>query len=375
MPCMLRSIESPDVQIREFGPDDQAAVLDCMQACFNFRPDAAAWRHLMLNNPVGPPIIMLALHCGLVVAQVAVLPRRIHAFGQIGIAGHSIDSMTRPEWRRRGLRRALATRARELGCQRGILATFGYSNRSSLSGILRHDERRLVGPLPVLVRPLRPCRTAASMVKRRWSDRLRGPGHDRESGDAIPDSSLAQVASWQPAVSPPAPWQRTSFTDGHTALFREAEGIAPIALVRDMDLLAWRYQTGKSHALYLQQDAILRDELVATIVIRFAYVAGIRLVMVMEWFWRRGCRESGEALLSSAVELAKITDAQGVAALAAPRSLQRGLLVRHGFLPVPAASFPKTTMLSVRLEDRTVDPSPWLDRANWYTTWGDGYIL
>ena len=111
----------PEVEFRSFVPDDEAAVLDCLRECFEFEPDTTAWRHLMFDNPAGAPIIVLALVGEEVVSHISVVPRRIRAFGQEGIAGQWTDSMTRPAWRRQGLRAKTGKRARELSRARGFL--------------------------------------------------------------------------------------------------------------------------------------------------------------------------------------------------------------------------------------------------------------
>ena len=65
----------------------------------------------------------------------------------------------------------------------------------------------------------------------------------------------------------------------------------------------------------------------------------------------------------------------GVAALAMPRTLQRRLLRRLGFISVPEFLFPKTTTLNIRPEKEGGEPARWLVASNWYLTWGDGFML
>src|SRR6185295_6384316 len=101
----------------------------------------ARWRHLYLDNPAGQPIIVLARAGTTVVGHVAVLPRRIRAFGEETVAGHSIDAGTHPAWRRRGIRRALGVEAKAIARARGFVATYGVSNEQATPAALKYDGR------------------------------------------------------------------------------------------------------------------------------------------------------------------------------------------------------------------------------------------
>lgn len=351
----------PSSEDLEIGPariGDERAILECMRVCFGIDRDLEAWRHLFVDNPAGEPILVLARDRGTVVSHVALLPRRIVAFGREGLAGHSIDAMTLPAWQRHGLNRTLAREARRLARERGFLITYGVSNEQSTHGILKYQDRLSVRPLPVMVRPVRSVRAAIALsvnaLHLLWTR--------SQSRSSAPHDEAAPLSGWS------AP----RFDERYSELFRAAESLPAIALVRDAAQLAWRYPPGSP---YLQRHVVAGDRLDACTVVRIASPFGFPLAFIMEWFWRSGQRDEGLRLLRETVRLARSAGAVGVAALAMPGTLSRRLLRRHGFLAVPDVLFPETALLSARPEEESGATARWLDPSHWYFTWGDGTVL
>jgi hypothetical protein len=161
------------------------------------------------------------------------------------------------------------------------------------------------------------------------------------------------------------------FDERHTQLFHAAEGLPPIAVIRDAAHLTWRYTTAPA-APYLQRDVPAGGRPRATAVARTATLMGLRVVVVMEWLWVAGSRREGVGLMREVAAYGRAVGADAVAALAMPGTLQRRLLQRLGFVGVPAAAYPKAVTLGVRAADE--DPR-WTEPSSWYLTWGDGFVL
>ncbi len=356
--------------IATYASGDEDAIIACMRACFGVAPPLSAWRHLNIEGPGGPSLILLARVDGVVVSHMALLPRRIRAFGGEDVAGHSLDTMTHPEWQRRGLMRALAERSIREARARGFIVTYSVANQQSLRGMVAYEQRTPLGPFPVLVRPVRVLRAGWRALRA------------RVRGGAARDDSVVECASAGPArdrrgraaLADAVPqWSAPRFDQRHTALFDEVENLPPIAVLRDAAHLTWRYPA-TADSPYWQRDVVDARGVAATVVVRVASLAGVRLIFVMDWHWRRGAADAARQLMHDVVEFAARADADGIAALAAHRSAQRRLFRRLGFLPVPELAFPSTPRLSVRPE-RHDDIARWVDPANWYYTWGDGLLL
>lgn len=372
-PASPASIDS--IRFGAYRAGDEAKILDCIRACFDCEPRLERWHHLYRDNPAGVPIIALARHGHDVVGHLAIVPRRVRAFGRVAVVGHQIDGMTRPDWRRHGIRKELAERARLRVVRCGWLATYGVTNELSTHTALTHERRRSLGPLPLMVRAVRPMDAVRALLPRRL-DRARP-----ESSPKAVDCAAATTPSADPRLEAAATsgravvWRPPAFDARHTRLFHAAEGIPPIAFVRDADYLTWRY-AANAPSPYLHADVGHVDgELAATAVVSIAAVGALRVLFLLEWHWRAGGRGDARCLARDAVALARAAGAHGVAALAMPGTAQRAMLWRLGFVPVPAALLPRTSIVSVRVDGHDQDVSPWTARANWYLTCGDGFIL
>jgi GNAT superfamily N-acetyltransferase len=355
-----------------YTPGDEGAIIECMHACFGVAPRLESWRHLNLAGPGGPSTIILARVDGTVVSHMALLPRRIRAFGAEDIAGHSIDTMTHPAWRRRGLMRCLAERSIREAHARGFMVTYGVANEQSLRGILAYERRTPLGPFPVLVRPVRVLRAGWRAVRAR----LQG------AAAAASDDATVECAAAGPAPDPRGRdylaravphWTSPRFDPRHTTLFQDAEHLPPVVVIRDAAHLAWRYPSTPGSP-YWQRDIVDASGIAATAVVRVAALAGVRLVLVMDWHWRHGAADAARELMRDVIRFAEYADVDGVAALAAHGTAHRVVLRRQGFLPVPEFAFPRTPRLSVRPE-RHDDVARWVDPTHWYYTWGDGLLL
>jgi len=375
-PQPVMNLEGLD--IGPYRPGEEQAILDCMRSCFRFEPDLHKWRHLYLDNPAGEPIIVLARHSGKVVGHVALSCRRIRAFGKDGLAGHATDAMTHPAWQRKGLFRVLTS----IGCQqaqeRGFVATYAVANEQSLHNHVKYGGRTPLHPFPpVMVRPVRPVRgalaLAAELLRRAFAT---GPtiGHAMppECATAGP---LPGDPSFSSAAFPPRDdWTSPSFDERHTRLFSELEAPPPIAVIRDAAHLRWRYSSSPESP-YVQRDIFTGQALAATVVIRFATLLGLRFVFVMEWLWQSGARREGLRLMREVVRFARSNGTHVVSALAMPGTLQRRLLQRVGFAGIPEFVHPWKATLTVGCGGGPGKVARWVDRSNWYYTWGDGFIF
>jgi GNAT superfamily N-acetyltransferase len=356
-------------EVRSYRPGDEAEILECMRTCFRFEPDLARWRHLFLENPAGPSVIELATDGAKVVSHTAILPRHVVAFGRDGLAGHVVDSMTLPAAQRRGLKTRLAGAAMEIAWTRGFRALYSFSNEQALPGNVKHEGRRLVGALPLMVRPIHPLHAMLALA-----ENVLAPG--RAAGRFALDTPDCAVAgpladAGDASASAPPGWTAPRFDERHSRLFRAAEGLPPVAVVRDAPHLTWRY-AAVPPVPYLQRDVSRGGDVLAMAVVRTATLMGLRVALVMEWLWAAGARREGRGLVREVLAYGRAVGADAVAALAMPGTLQRRILHRFGFLGVPATVYPKAVTLTVRAAD---DDPRWGEPSSWYLTWGDGFVL
>jgi hypothetical protein len=354
-----------------YRPGDDAAIVACLRSTFDEPARLERWRHLNLGNPVGRSVIVLARHDDAIVGQIANLRRRLRFFGAEHEVAHTLDTVVHPTWQHRGLFPALVEASgRELERQ-GLHVTYGVANEHAKHVAERYEHRRPLGAFPVLVRPIRPLASLVALVR----------NHFRQS--AAPDAGITECAAAGPVAAPAGrsildagadAWTSPRFDARHTALFADHASLPPIAFVRDAASLAWRYPD-RPDLPYAQCDVVRDAGLAATAIVRVIETAGLRLVLLMEWHWRRDHADAARALARDVLALARRLDAHGVAAMGTRGSPQRRILTRLGFIALPARAFPQHAWPGVHARPPHATDERWTNGDNWYFTWGDGLTL
>lgn len=107
--------------------------------------------------------------------------------------------------------------------------------------------------------------------------------------------------------------------------------------------------------------------------VRVAVRRGIRVVSIMEWFWRR--QHQGRQIMREVVRFARSVGAPVIAAVAMPGTVHRRQLWRLGFVGVPHVFWRNVITLTVGPQGKSADRDRWFVPSNWYLTFGDGDIL
>jgi GNAT superfamily N-acetyltransferase len=180
--------------IRPYGHRDEAQVLDLLSASLGGGPlgrrpaEFFRWKHL--ENPFGSSFLLVGEAEGRIVGLRAFLRWRFRAGHRTIRAVRAVDTATHPSFQGRGMFRALTTAALEVLAGEADLI-FNTPNEKSLPGYLKMGWR-LVGRLPVLLRPKRPLRVAAAATGRRMA---KGSGHVHAltAAEALADEKALRV--------------------------------------------------------------------------------------------------------------------------------------------------------------------------------------
>ncbi len=378
VPSRLRGDDDGRLHIGPLEADENDAALDCLGACFGFDPDPERWRRLYRESPAGPAVIVVARCGGIVVSGVALLPRPITFFGRHGIAGHELDSMTRPEWRGMGVRSVATDLARHIASERGLLAVFSFANESSLPGSVRQRGRRRVSAVPLLVRPLLPAPGALMATLARGvrlftrdggASDVRGSRSAPSRGRSRPvqTSSTGRFPTIADGVDPRSMRDICDSSKKRRAARRSRSRA-------DAAHLTWRCARAPGMP-YRQRDVYVGADLVASAVARTTLIFGCPEALLMESSWKPGARGLAIDLLRDAVRSARRARLDGVAALATPSTSHRRMLLRLGFVPVPAWCTPRRVTFNVGPELEDEDAAQWYEPSNWQLSFGDGFLL
>ncbi|MCC6764000.1 MAG: GNAT family N-acetyltransferase [Deltaproteobacteria bacterium] len=363
---------TPVPAIDGYRAGDEAAIVACLRETFAAPARIERWRHLHCENPAGPSVIVVARHDGRIVGQIANLRRRVRFFGAEQPIAHVLDTVVHPDWQHRGVFPALVAASAQALERDAVHVSYGVANDAARRLAEEYEHRRPLGAFPVLVRPLRPLGSLAAIARHFLTQRRSPDAH------VVPE-----CAASGPVPAPPGPslihagrgaWTPPRFDARHDDLFAHAGDLPPIAFVRDAAALAWRYPDSAGYP-YAQRDVVAGDRVLATAVVRAVEAAGLRLVLVMEWHWRRGAVDAARAAARDVLALARRAGAHGVAAMGTRGSAQRRVLRGLGFLALPARAFPQRAWPGVDARGPHASDTRWRDGANWHFTWGDGLTV
>ncbi|MEE3368571.1 MAG: GNAT family N-acetyltransferase [Planctomycetota bacterium] len=126
--------------------------------------DAAYWHWKHECNPYGHSLILLAKVAGQLVGMRSFMRWNLRVQDQIVPVAKPVDTVTHPEFQRRGIFRMLTQAACQRAATAGVCFLFNTPNRNSLPGYLQLGWRE-VGRLPVRVRPRRPLVIATGLLR------------------------------------------------------------------------------------------------------------------------------------------------------------------------------------------------------------------
>jgi len=115
---------------RSYVPD----VLNLFRLSFNREYDPADWSWRYLENPFYDPIIKLMFDGSVLVGYYAVSLTPLYVFGNVHKVALSVDTMTHPEYRRRGIFVKLAEECYSTCVENGVVAVYGFPNQNSADG-------------------------------------------------------------------------------------------------------------------------------------------------------------------------------------------------------------------------------------------------
>jgi len=140
------------LRIRAFQTHDLEAIHDLTQRCFGVdRPmTAQAWR--FTDTPAGLIPGMVALDGSRIVASYTAWPITLRMGSELVQGAQSMDTMTDPDYRGRGLFVALANETCGLLADLGYRLIYGFPNQQSLPGFIHRLGWKHIGHVPTFKR-------------------------------------------------------------------------------------------------------------------------------------------------------------------------------------------------------------------------------
>lgn len=220
-----------EVEIRPYRPGDEAALVALFAEVFGKPCSLEWWRWKLKGQPSPVENVWVATAGERVVGQYAGIPVRVRAGGAVCPAMVSVDTMTSPDFRRRGILSRLGAAVYEAWATAGVVAVIGLPNEQwgSRTGALGWVG---VEPLAWMRFPLNVGQAAA----RRVPSPLSAPAHALNLGGHVWRLAHRPLGARGVKVEAVA----TPGSEFDTLWGTRADR-AGVGLVRDRAWAAWRY--------------------------------------------------------------------------------------------------------------------------------------
>ena len=301
-----------------------------------------AWKHE--QNPFGRSILLLAEADGRLVGVRAFMRWQLEANGRVIHVAKPVDTVTHPDYQRRGIFKRLTTEACEAARRDGIGLLFNTPNGNSLPGYLKLGWQR-VAELPLYVKLLRPLEAVWRIVS--W--KLRNgevPAQDKFFREA--PTSAAEVFDCE--------------SPGIRELLVDTSVSGQLTTVRTFDFLRWRYAC-HPHIRYFAETIGHAGRMDGVVFYRTNFRAGLREIMIDDLLVRHGSTELTQQLLTQCLRQVR---ADYVAAHGRDGTPVVRTLRKSGFRKLPGR---RITLVARTLGDEFL-PDPF-QVANWSLSLGD----
>jgi GNAT superfamily N-acetyltransferase len=221
---------SDGLSIRQYEPGDEAGILRLFGEVFGKKRTAAEWNWQYNDNSHGKGWVALAEKEKDILAHHAVARADLCFKGRRIVAGQSGDSMVHPGMRRNGLFVELLRYCYRFAREDGLEATFGFPNRLSYPGFIRHSGGFRIVSLSYFFR-----RVGFGKVWGQGADRVFKLVNSVYTGYRKRARRLRYGTRFEITVSSQPP-------DDIEGLLSDKRAYEVLALWKDLRYLRWRYQ-------------------------------------------------------------------------------------------------------------------------------------
>jgi len=301
----VNSVLRDEIAIRSYRNGDERALTSLFETVFGRRMSEREWRW-KLAPTFKVPNVWLATHSDQPIFQYAAMRTRFKLDERTHDVMVSVDTMTAPAFRRRGLLTEVAARAYEAWRDAGVAFVIGLPNQQWGSRARALGWRELF-PLQWLARPLRP----EAMIARRLglpgigSVRMVGALWNRFANRRLPPRSDVEVTQIESAGAE------------FDVIWHRCRADTPFSAVRDAEWIERRFVSSPARN-YQMLVARRRNVPTAWLTYSLNRNEGRTTAQLVELFAPKGDTESSAALMLELLRRLAEQDADLIYTLAVP---------------------------------------------------------
>ena len=316
------------------------------------------WQYF--KNPVGDALIKLAKsENNEIVGQYIIIPMKIKVDKEIIKGTLSLNTLTRKDYRGKGIFTGLAESAYKQCKEDGLDFTYGFPNQNSYLGFVKKLRFSDLGSIPLMLYPLNIENLILKKFNSRFLAALAKPFKcmfNFELKD-YNDIKIEQIYD----------------NEIFDTFWQEVKDKYRIIGVRDSKYINWRYRDVPDRE-YNIIGAYKEDKLVAYSVLRYSEILNFKCGMIVDFIVKEGEILAGIQLLKEAILKFKNNGMELVGCLMRENAEEYKILKKSKFIKCPKFLEPQPFKIIYRnhLNDKRKELE---DIDNWFLTMGDYDVI
>lgn len=233
-------------------------------------PEYLRWQYIL--NPAGKAIVVGARSdSGELAGQYVVIPLLFRIDGRIEKGSLSLNTLTHPDYRGRGLFTMMANETYSICKREGLSITLGFPNKSSYPGFVRKLEFKHIGNASVMFKVLSPVALLRSLLSIR--------GAEKYAPSRFENLELAN-----PIISSSGFELRTISFEKHAESYDRmlrAQSVPRLSVYKHSEFCQWRFHDIPTRRYECFQ-ALDAKGIQAACVVRLRKVRGVECVFVVD---------------------------------------------------------------------------------------------
>ncbi len=286
------------------------------------------------QNPFGKPIMTLTREVlkSEVVGQYLVIPIEYYVNGYLKPGSLSLNTLTREDYRGKGLFTQMALKTYETCANQNISFTVGYPNTQSFPGFVKKLNFNHVEDIPILIKPLKPFKIFFNKLL------SKGVKHGGEIELTIIDD-LSYLG-----------FNFNSDIEKYKVFWDEYKKNKKVILNKSFEFMEWRYRKIPTRN-YKIIKAEVNGKIHAIMVVRAENTLGSRTIIIMDFMVLNDeySIQLGKKLLNYAVKEFKRNSIEMMTVLSQNNNIEHTILKKSNFYKIPKKILPQPIPYIVRI--------------------------
>jgi hypothetical protein len=352
----LKMQEENDLSVHAFSENNFERLADLCRKVYP-HGDISSGAYLeweYKNNPEGKALIYISEKGTTVVSQYILLPKIFFINGKKITGSLSVNTITHPLYRMKGLFTGLAEKTFAACTAEKIFFTIGFPNPVSYPVIRKKKLFETCGKLPLLLKPLHPLKSLIGYFTKRKN----------KSGDEIELENPEEVLRNFPGAKL---FDINNDAQAYASLVEKFNKRFQNVKHRSIECIRWRYVDIPQRKYQLIKFESVHD-LKALGIFRTKYLYGLRCGILVDLI--SADEFSGENLIKVFSAIGKKNSIDLIITTMPGNSPENYQLRKNGFFQIPSVMLPQKLVMIVRKHSDEC-PNDVSDFQKWFLTFGD----